>query len=153
MYRDGKGVKKDSVVAADWMRKAAEMGVSWAKLDLADLMLRGDETCQEEAFRLCTELANEGNAGGYGRLGRMYRDGTGTEKNLDLAIKWMSKAKDKKIGWAQRELNDILSKIEIPDSQENVTGVRDVDESGNEQSGEYPSINSDKDCIKYKQTE
>jgi FOG: TPR repeat, SEL1 subfamily len=34
-----------------------------------------------------------------GRLGRMYRDGKGIEKNAEEAIKWMQMATEKNVDW------------------------------------------------------
>jgi hypothetical protein len=91
------------------MRKANENNVSWAKLELTDMLLaRGSGKDKIEAFSLCNELAEAGNAGGYGRLGRMYRDGIGTQKNEDLAIEWMRKANENNVSWAKLELTDML---------------------------------------------
>jgi lipopolysaccharide cholinephosphotransferase len=47
-YRDGKGVEKDLNKAIEWMRKASEQGLSWAKWELCDLLL-SDKT--DEGFR------------------------------------------------------------------------------------------------------
>ena len=40
-YRDGKGVGKDLVKAAEWMRKAADQDLGWAKNELFDILWRG----------------------------------------------------------------------------------------------------------------
>ena len=109
MYRDGKGTDKNLDKAIEFMRDADKRNVSWAKLELTDMLLaRGSGKDKIEAFSLCNELAEAGNAGGYGRLGRMYRDGIGTQKNEDLAIEWMRKANENNVSWAKLELTDML---------------------------------------------
>jgi len=37
MYRDGKGVEKDLAMAREWMQKAADKGIVWAKNELAGM--------------------------------------------------------------------------------------------------------------------
>ena len=36
-YRDGKGVPRDLKMAAEWMRKAADKNIVWAKKELGDV--------------------------------------------------------------------------------------------------------------------
>ena len=109
MYRDGKGAERDLNKAIKLMRNADKGNVGWAKLELTDMLLaRGKDADMAEAFALGNELANSGNAGGYGRLGRMYRDGVGTQEDEDLAIEWMRKANDSGVSWAKLELTDML---------------------------------------------
>ena len=38
-YRDGKGVQQDLDKAAEWMRKAADKNVGWAKNELSKILL------------------------------------------------------------------------------------------------------------------
>ncbi|MGE4212703.1 MAG: hypothetical protein AB7E75_05030 [Candidatus Methanomethylophilaceae archaeon] len=81
-YRDRKGTDKDLDKAIKFMRDADKRNVSWAKLELTDTLLARDSGKDKiEAFSLCNELAEAGNAGGYGRLGHMYRDDIGAQKN------------------------------------------------------------------------
>ena len=41
-YRDGRGVEKDLNKAAEWMRKAAEKNVGWAKNELYAIIYQSD---------------------------------------------------------------------------------------------------------------
>ncbi len=61
-----------------------------------------------KAFEIYLMLSKENNTGAIGRLARAYRDGKGTEKNLDEAIKLMRNASENNVGWAKLELTDML---------------------------------------------
>ena len=49
MYRDGRGVAKDEVMAAAWLRKAAEKGLPVAQVSLALMYWKGPYIAQDEA--------------------------------------------------------------------------------------------------------
>jgi lipopolysaccharide cholinephosphotransferase len=107
-YRDGKGVEKDLDEAAEWMRKAAEKDVGWAKNELFDILWRiGTPESYNEGISVAKGFADEGDGGAMMRLGRAYRDGKGVEKDLDEAAEWMRKASEK-IWWLGREFVDNL---------------------------------------------
>ena len=109
MYKEGIGTEQDPEEASVWIFKAAEKNIKWAKRDCVDILLtRGDDESVKKAFVYARELADEGDSGSCGRLARMYRDGTGTSKNLDAAIQWMEEADSKGVRWAKRELADLL---------------------------------------------
>jgi len=121
-YRDGKGVEKNLDLAIEWMTKAKEKNLKWTRLELADLLIkRGIETDQNKAYALCSELAGEGHAGAMGRLGRMYRDGKGVEKNLDLAIEWMRIAAE-----TRPVKNELMDMLWMRGNPEDYTEMRDV---------------------------
>ena len=104
MYRDGMGTDANLDLAADWMDKAMKGNVGWAKLELADILIaRSGEADKKRAYELCYELTKENNAGGYGRLARMYRDGWGVSVDLDKAKSMMKKAADMGVKWARNE--------------------------------------------------
>ncbi len=116
-YRDGKGVEKDLNKATEWMRKAADLKVNWAKNELYDVLVRiNTPESNSEAFNVIKAFAETGDAGAMGRLGRAYRDGKGVEKDLNKATEWMRKATEKNVGWAKNELFDILVGINTPGS-------------------------------------
>jgi len=106
MYRDGKGVDKNNILAIEWMRKAADKNPIWTN-ELTDILLKSSESkYHTEAFERCSVISQT-NAGAMGRLGRMYRDGKGVDKNNILAIEWMRKAADKNPIWTN-ELKTII---------------------------------------------
>jgi|GEM_PF-7077324 len=110
-YREGKGFEKDQKQALEWMFKASEKTWQFGR-ELVDNLLRSTkEEHHKEAFKVCLRLTKERNdAQIMGRLARIYRDGKGVDKDLDLAAEWMRKAADGNVGWAKNELFDILSK-------------------------------------------
>ena len=111
-YRDGRGVEKDLDVAAEWMRKAADAGLTWARWELFDILwIIGTAEAYSEMCKAIRLPAFKGNPESMGRLGRAYRDGRGVEKDLDVAAEWMRKAADAGLAWAKLELSDILWEI------------------------------------------
>ncbi|MCB5266468.1 MAG: hypothetical protein LHW41_09590, partial [Candidatus Cloacimonetes bacterium] len=126
-YRDGKGVPRDLDKAAEWMRKASDKNVGWAKNELFDILWRiGTPEAHEEMISVATAFAEAGDGNAMGRLGRAYRDGKGVPRDLDKAAEWMRKASDKNVGWAKNELFDILWKINTPESHKEMISVAKV---------------------------
>jgi len=108
MYRDGKGVEKDLDKAIDLMRKVADKKYGWSRNELIDMLLkRANDDDLTEAFGIAQEFASDGNHGALGRLGRMYRDGSGIKKDHDKAIECMYKAVEGNPVW-RTELQELL---------------------------------------------
>jgi FOG: TPR repeat, SEL1 subfamily len=106
-YRDGKGVRKDSDKAIEYMRTPAE-NIGWANNELTDLLLeRSNVGDVDEAYNVCLKFAEKGNTGAMGRLGRMYYHGIGVTKDVAKAIEWMKKAAEDKVVWG-KELDKML---------------------------------------------
>ncbi len=133
MYRDGVGTDKNEKLAIEWMRKASDDDIGWAKLELTDMLLaRGNDADKTEAFRLCNELASKGRKNVFIPLAHMYRDGIGTEKDLDLSIEWLRKAVEKKISDSEKELAQTLIMRKTGDDvSEAITLYENIAESGN----------------------
>jgi len=111
MYRDGKGVEKDLDKAIDMMRKTAEKIQGWSRNELIDMLWkRGTPEDFAEMKDIAETAAGEGDIGAMSRLGRMYRDGKGVEKDLDKAIEWMRKAAESGNKWTVIEYVDTLWK-------------------------------------------
>ena len=110
MYRDGKPITKNLNKAIEWMRKSAKNKVR-AKSGLVDLLLkRSAKGDIEEAFGLCSELAETGDAEAMLRLARMYRDGKPIVRNLNRSIDWMRKSVEYGNPRAKSGLVDLLLK-------------------------------------------
>lgn len=108
LYRDGRGVEKNYLMAAKWMRKARDGGIKWADWELFDILWRiNTPDSLKEAISIAEPLAQSGNRELQGRMGRAYRDGKGVEKNRDLARVWFKKAADQDLAWAKKELADL----------------------------------------------
>jgi len=130
-YRDGRGVPKNLGIAADWMRKAANQNLGWAKNELFDILWRiGTPESYKEMISVATAFAEAGDSGAMGRVGRMYRDGKGVGKDLNKAAEWMRKAADKVHGW-KNDLFDILWEIGTPESyKEMISLAKEFAKSG-----------------------
>lgn len=134
MYRDGIGTEVDGEEAVRWMYVAAEKNVSWAKRESVDMLLKeADLDSHRKAFAYAKDLAESGDAGSCGRVARMYRDGIGTNVNLDAAIDWMTIADSKNVGWAERELLDMLIARDTEEDQEKAFAIaKKLSETGDE---------------------
>lgn len=105
LYATGSGVRKDSGVAANWYRKAAEQGHAVAQNNLGSMYENGwsyrDEfldyvfayyTNQKkdyaEAMKWYRFAADQGNAIAQYNLGRMYENGLGVPADHIEARKW-----------------------------------------------------------------
>jgi|GEM_PF-5402553 len=111
MYRDGKGVDKDINKAIEWMRKSSDKWYGWSRSELMDLLWQRGNPQDLTEMRNVAELTIEkGNplvkAGALGRLGRIYRDGKGVEKNIGKAIEFMQKAVEINHVW-NKELQNL----------------------------------------------
>ena len=113
MYRDGAGVEKNMDAAIEYLRKAVEINPTLATNELADLLLKSDNQFHyKEAFELCSEISDH-NSISMLKLGEMYRDGKGVEKDLDKAIEWMRKSADKGTASAKIGLADLLMQFDV----------------------------------------
>ncbi len=105
-YRDGKGVEKDFVKAAECMRKAYAKNPKWAN-ELFDVLWSiGDPKLHEEMLSLVEGPAGKGDAGSMLRLARMYRDGKGVEKDVEKVVELLEKASQTRPD-AKKELEEI----------------------------------------------
>ena len=66
------------------------------------------EFADDEMFEFARPLAENGQRDIQWRLGRMYRDGRGTERDLKVAAEWMRKAANQNHIMAKNDLFDIL---------------------------------------------
>ncbi len=110
MYRYGRGADKDIDLAAEWLRKASNQNLGWAKNELFDVLWSiGKPDTDKEMYSIASAFAASGDGGAMGRLSKCYRDGRGVKKDLDKAKMWMSKAVDKGVPWAKKELESMKS--------------------------------------------
>ena len=108
-FRDGRGVKQDLNKAAEWMRKAADKNIGWAKNELFDILWRIDTPASlEEMISVATAFAEAGDGGAMVRLGRAHRDGKGVSKNPIKSATYFSAAVNRNVKWAINELYDVV---------------------------------------------
>jgi len=104
MYREGTFITQDERSATDVMMLAYRNGSKSVRMNLVDMIYSNEYRDHYlQAFEICGELAEENNAGGYGRLARMYRDGWGVNADSNKAKSMMKKAADMGVKWAQDE--------------------------------------------------
>ena len=98
LYHDGIGVEKDIRKAIEWYDKAIDAG------DISSMVTKGTifyygiggiPIDYEEAVKLYTRAAEEGDDDGMWRLARCYGNGKGVEKNLQKAFEWFKQSAEK----------------------------------------------------------
>ena len=109
MYRDGRGVDKDTDKALFWMRKSSNI-IWWVGVELSEMLLRTDSNDNHrEAFDICLKIGEEkSNPKAMGHLGRMYRDGKGVAKDVDESAKWFKSAADMNSEWVVEATDAML---------------------------------------------
>lgn len=108
LYRDGKGVSQDLDLATEYMRRAIEKNVSWARNEMFDILWQiGTQQAFDEAIKTIKPGIDSGDGYSMGRMGNAYYEGKGVEKNLGEAAKWMKRAVDHGCVWAQKKLDHI----------------------------------------------
>lgn len=95
LYLEGDVVKKDGHKGAMYLQKAADLGNTKAKMEIAISILRcgNDDRDAEMAFGLFHDIAMTGNAEAAMVLACFYIKGYGCEKNKTLADLWHLKAR------------------------------------------------------------
>ena len=108
-YRDGRGVEKDLMKAANLLKSVLPGNPIWARWEYLDILwnINTPET-DKEAFEYCDKMLKTGGKEIEARMARMYRDGRGVKKNMNNAISLMKSAADKGQVWASNELLQML---------------------------------------------
>jgi len=91
---NGTGGAKDPAQAAEWFRKAGELGLPEAQNDLGRLCHSGAGIPRDdaEAFKWFEKAAKQGLAAAQSSLGRLYEQGTGVQRDPAQARYWFEKA-------------------------------------------------------------
>ena len=122
--RDGKGVRKDLSKAAYWMRRACDENVKWAPKELFDILWEiGTPESYKEMIEVISPLADAGDGGAMGRLGKSYKYGKGVDKNLTKASILLENAMKCNVKWANIELAEVLWEIGTPETCKEMIGV------------------------------
>jgi len=103
-------VEQDLVEASEWMRKAADKNVGWAKNELFDILWkRGSEEDLKDALALISVHAMEGkDAGSMARLAQMYKNGKGVKKDIFTSIKFIEEATKMDFRWRYQLMMTLL---------------------------------------------
>ena len=115
LYWHGECVQRDSDVAMDWYRKAAESGHNGAAVTLGNIHHRGQIVTRDpaEAAKWYRMAAERGNLFAQRRLAEMYQQGVGVEQNTTEAIRWYRKAAlENDDQWALTRLVEIDPEIQ-----------------------------------------
>ena len=93
MYKYGIQIKADLKKAIQWYRQASGTGDSEAMTHLEDIFFEGapDPVTDQELAVLCRKTADAGRAGAE-KLGVLYEQGRGVEKDLEEAYMWYTVA-------------------------------------------------------------
>ena len=112
-YLIGDGVEADTVLAAKWIKSAADHGVTAAKYNYAILLINGWGTDWNpfEAFEYFKEAAQEGMAQAQYAVGLLYTDNLIVKRNWGKAYKWISSSAKKGDKEAQETLAEIKTKV------------------------------------------
>ena len=93
-YLTGRGVPRDPVIAAGWLRKAAEQDSLSAQIMLAQLYEEGVgvEKDVAESTRWLEKAASRGDGESQLSLGVRYLQGAGVAANPKTGVMWIEKA-------------------------------------------------------------
>ena len=131
IYLEGKGAPKDPRTAALSYEKAAAQGHAGAQFQLAKLVGSGVGVKAADPVRaaqLMEKSADQGVVWAMHSLGLMYKDGTGVDKDIVKAHKWMNLAAStpespvasEYIAFAKearKELESVMSPEQLKDAQ------------------------------------
>ncbi len=111
MYRDGLGVIKDKVTSNMWLDVYSKQSRLKTMYSLAALEKRNtnDTHSSEMYFKWNLRAAEEGFIPAMVEVGRSYRLGYGTKKDIEKAIEWMQRAAACSNSEAMVELGNIYS--------------------------------------------
>ena len=119
-------MEADTVKAAQWIKKAADHGVTAAKYNYAILLINGwgTEWNPFKAFEYLKAAADEGMPEAQYALGLLYTDNLIVKRNWGKAYNWISKAARKDNHNAEETLKEIKKKVptsEIDTSEANLS--------------------------------
>ena len=118
IYRDGRGVEKDALLAAAWLTRAAEQGSDAASYALGALHLTGGEGLAKDilsALNWLRRSAEDGNQYAQYRLGRLLLRGEDAPREIEEAVRWLTASAEQGNRYAQYALGKLyLMGKEVP---------------------------------------
>jgi len=113
-YTNGDGVARDTVLAREWLGKAAEQGHDVAQATLGMLYQLGNGGQRD--FYLAQlwylKAAQQGNADAQANLGGMYWNGDGVQVDHEQAFAWFSMAARQEQANASNFIANVRSKLD-----------------------------------------
>ena len=97
-YRFGRGIEKSAENEFEWYTKAANLNHPDAQCNLGYYYQEGHGTAEKDlgkAFELFTKAANQNHGESQVMVGSFYKEGWAVEENLEKALEWYERAKDK----------------------------------------------------------
>lgn len=90
LARQGRGMPRSEVAAAEWMAKAARTGHGPGEIEYATMLFNGAGVARDEdaAANLFLRAASKGNALAQNRLARLYQAGRGISRDSVEAAAW-----------------------------------------------------------------
>ena len=110
IYRDGRGVEKDALLAAAWLTRAAEQGSDTASYALGVLLLTGGEGLAKDipsALNWLRRSAEDGNQYAQYRLGRLLLLGEEVPRETEEAVRWLTASAEHGNQYAQYMLGKL----------------------------------------------
>ena len=132
-YYFGRGVEKNQEKALNYMRKACEKNIRWAKNRLFDMLWTvNSPTSINEMVKLVESRLHESVADAFVQMAKMFREGRGKPHNLREAAKWYRIAIEKGDIQSKNELYDVLIKNNTPETKkEALSLLQEFDHSDN----------------------
>lgn len=122
IYRDGRGVEKDALLAAAWLTRAAEQGSDAASYALGVLLLTGGEGLAKDipsALNWLRRSAEDGKQYAQYQLGRLLLRGEDVPREIEEAVRWLTASAEQGNQYAQYALGKLyLMGKEVPQDQE-----------------------------------
>ena len=134
-YHKGIGTDKDVEAAVEWYEKAAEYDVKEAYWNLAIIYTFIEEKRDDKkAFYWYKKAAEEGYTDAYNELGVCYKQGIGTDKDVEAAIEWYEKAVEcsNKIAYACWNLGVVYESENVKDEKKAFYWYKKAAEEGYE---------------------
>ena len=110
IYRDGRGVEKDALLAAAWLARAAEQDSGPATYALGVLLLTGGEGLAKDvpaAVSWLRRSAEVGNQYAQYRLGRLLLLGEEVPRETEEAVRWLTASAEQGNQYAQYALGKL----------------------------------------------
>lgn len=95
-YAEGIGVEQNIYLVFHWVSKASDQGYSKAQTELGVMYLTGKNKYapqnNSKAFNLFLQAARQGHIEAQRQVAKMYYEGTGIEKDIYEADKWLDRS-------------------------------------------------------------
>lgn len=122
IYRDGRGVEKDALLAAAWLARAAKQDSVHAAYALGVLLLTGGEGLAKDvpaALHWLKRSAEAGNSFAQYALGKLLLQGEDIPKDIDEAVRCLTASAEQGNQYAQYALGKVyLLGKEVPADRE-----------------------------------